>query len=42
MKLIKNYLNFIHPESMFLCSQINEENTVKKLKKKNKKNWINF
>lgn len=27
MKLLKNYLNYLHPESMFLCSSINEENT---------------
>ena len=28
MKLLKNYLNYIHPESMYLCSSINEDNTV--------------
>lgn len=27
MKLLKNYLNFLHPESMFLCSSINEDST---------------
>lgn len=27
MKLLKNHLNFLHPESMFLCSSINEDNT---------------
>ena len=27
MKLLKNYINYMHPESMFLCSSINEENT---------------
>ena len=27
MKLLKNHLNLLHPECMFLCSQNNEENT---------------
>ena len=27
MKLLKNHLNLLHPESMFLCSTINEEDT---------------
>jgi len=27
MKLLKNYLNYLHPESMFLCSSINEDST---------------
>lgn len=27
MKLLKNYLNYLHPESMFLCSSINEDQT---------------
>ena len=27
MKLLKNHLNLLHPEAMFLCSSINEENT---------------
>ena len=27
MKLLKNYMNFMHPEAMFLCSGINEDNT---------------
>lgn len=27
MKLFKNYISLAHPEAMFLCSSINEENT---------------
>ena len=27
MKLLKNYLNYLHPEAMFLCSSVNEDNT---------------
>ena len=27
MKLLKNHLNLLHPEAMFLCSCINEDNT---------------
>lgn len=27
MKMLKNYLNYMHPEAMFLCSIYNEDNT---------------
>lgn len=27
MKLLRNHLNYMHPEAMFLCSSINEDNT---------------
>ncbi|EAR94467.2 serine esterase, putative (macronuclear) [Tetrahymena thermophila SB210] len=27
MKMLKNYLNYMHPEAMFLCSVYNEDNT---------------
>lgn len=27
MKILKNYINTLHPESMFLCSSINEDAT---------------
>jgi hypothetical protein len=27
MKLLKNHINLLHPEAMFLCSSINEDNT---------------
>ena len=27
MKLFKNYINYSHPEAMFLCSSYNEDNT---------------
>jgi len=27
MKLLKNYISLAHPEAMFLCSSINEDNT---------------
>lgn len=27
MKLLRNHLNYLHPEAMFLCSSINEDNT---------------
>lgn len=27
MKLFKNYISLAHPEAMFLCSSINEDNT---------------
>ena len=27
MKLLKNHMNYLHSEAMFLCSSINEDNT---------------
>ena len=37
MRMFKNYINFIFPESMFLSSSINEDNTEGSISEMGKK-----